>query len=315
MEFEPASNYVDLQVNGYVGVDFNHPRTTPDELLQAAQAMRADGVQLALPTVITGHIESMVACITNLVRLIHDHPAAAEIFAGIHVEGPFLSPVPGYIGAHPVEHAKPQDLDLLAQLLDAGGGLVRLVTLAPEIDQQGAMTRYCVERGIHVAAGHTDATSDQLECCVDAGLSLFTHLGNGCPRLMDRHDNIIMRALRLSDRLHYSLIADGFHIPKILFENILNWIELDRLLVVSDAISAAGLGPGVYKLGDREVKIGPDKAARDASGEHFVGAASTMGDADRWLATGLGLPLHVRHILLVENPRRWLKNRQPRSPI
>ena len=306
MSSEPILEYVDLQVNGYVGVDFNDPRTSQAELLKAAVALRNDGVQSALPTVITGPIESMETCIGNLVRTIHEHQAAAEVFAGIHIEGPFLSRVPGFIGAHPVQDAKDQDLKLLDRLCRAGGNLVRLVTLAPEVDEQARMTRHCVERGMRVAAGHTDATLEQLECCLDAGLSLFTHLGNGCPMLLDRHDNIMMRALRLSDRLHYSLIADGFHIPEILFSNLLEWVDIDRLMVVSDAISAAGLGPGVYRLGAREVRIGSDKAARDASGEHFVGAASTMRDADYWLAHSLQLPVAVRRKLLVENPMRYL---------
>jgi N-acetylglucosamine-6-phosphate deacetylase len=306
MTFVAVADYIDLQVNGYVGVDFNDPQTPRDDLLKAARAMRDHQVRQAWPTLITGHPEAMQRCLENLVQLIGSDALAAEVFAGIHLEGPFLSPLAGFIGAHPAEHAKAQDVGLLERLCDAGKGLVKLVTLAPEVDDRAAMTRYLVDRGIRVAAGHTDASLKQLEDCIDAGLSLFTHLGNGCPRLMDRHDNIIIRALRLSDRLHYSLIADGFHIPQTLFLNLLEWVELDRLIVVSDAISAAGLGPGTYKLGNREVRIGADKAPRDASGEHFVGAASTLQDMDRWLATCLGLSLDVRRQLLKNNALHWL---------
>ncbi len=297
---------VDLQVNGYVGVDFNDPQTTREAILKSARAMRGHSVAAALPTIITAAPATMLACIGNLRQAIEADAEVAAVFRGFHVEGPFLSPRPGFIGAHPVEHAQSQDMTLLSELLDAGGGLVRLLTLAPELDSLGRMTEFCAQRGVLVAAGHTDASLAELECCIAAGLSLFTHLGNGCPRQMDRHDNIIYRALRCADHLRFTLIADGFHLPETLFRNLLNWVPLERLAVVSDAISAAGLGPGTYQLGPRQVTIGADRAARDPSGEHFVGSASTMPDADRWLANTLGLSLSQRQQLLRDNPAAWL---------
>ncbi len=305
-QFEPVAGYVDLQVNGYVGTDFNDPASSRDRLKIAALAMRADGVSKALPTVITASINDMCQCISNLQQLIHRDSEVADIFPGLHLEGPFISAEPGYIGAHPPQHARRQDLAILARLLDTGQGLVRLVTLAPEVDPHGLMTQMCCERGICVAAGHTNASLPELDCTLEAGLSLFTHLGNGCPKHMDRHDNIIYRALSRSDRLRYSLIADGFHVPELLFRNLLQWLPLDRIAVVSDAISAAGLGPGTYMLGKREVNIGLDRAAVDASGQHFVGSASTLRDADRWLAESLELSLHSRTQLLQANPLAWL---------
>ncbi len=299
-------HYVDLQVNGYAGVDFNDPGTSPTEIGRPPPAMLAEGVRWALPTIITGSVPSMLTCINNMVSAIGGEAEAAEVFRGLHLEGPFLSPEPGFIGAHPAEHALASDLSALEQLCEAAGPLVRMVTLAPEVDCGGELTRYCHQRGICVAAGHTDATLAQLHVCLDQGLSVFTHLGNGCPRLMDRHDNIIYRALRCRDRLNYTLIADGFHLPAMLFRNLLDWIPSDRVAVVSDAISAAGLGPGTYRLGNREVQIGPDKCARDASGEHFVGAASSLRDAEHWLANALQLTSAERARLLSENAARWM---------
>jgi N-acetylglucosamine-6-phosphate deacetylase len=294
-------SYVDLQINGYMGIDFNDPEVSVDQLVFAANQLREHGVHMALPTIITGALDAMCRCLASIVAAVERDETAASVFRGVHIEGPFLSRQTGYIGAHPAEHARRQDLTVLEQLLAASGGLARIVTLAPEVDQGGAMTALCREREIVVAAGHTDASLVELESCIDAGLSLFTHLGNGCPRLMDRHDNIIYRALTFRDRLNYSLIADGFHVPAMLFEHFLQWIPRERLIVVSDAISAAGLGPGTYQLGQRVVQVGFDKCARDASGEHFVGAASTMSDAEAWL-TQLGLGEAARKALLCENP-------------
>jgi N-acetylglucosamine-6-phosphate deacetylase len=301
-----SPTYVDLQVNGYVGIDFNDPQTEPEAIHRAAAAMRADGVELALPTIITAGIDAMSQCISNICQAVRADAATAAIFQGVHIEGPFISPQPGFIGAHPMRHAMCQDLAAMERLLAAGGGLVRLVTLAPEMDPQGRMTKMCRERGILIAAGHSDASLDQLDECIAAGLRLFTHLGNGCPRQLDRHDNIIYRALRRADQLRFTLIADGFHVPELLFRNLLDWVPLERLAVVSDAISAAGLGPGTYQLGEREVTIGSDRAARDPSGEHFVGSASTMRDADQWLTKVLCLPDEDRACLLRQNPLDWL---------
>ncbi len=231
----------------------------------------------------------MTACVGNLRCAIEQFDCSADVFKGLHLEGPFISPEPGYVGAHPKRFAISADVGLLERLCDACGNLLRLVTLSPEVDKSGQLSKLVTTRGARVAAGHTNASLDDLDRCIEAGLSLFTHLGNGCPRLMDRHDNVILRALSRSDKLHFSLIADGHHVPQLLFELLLRLLPIGQVLVVSDAISAAGLGPGTYRLGEREVKVGADLAARDASGEHFVGAASTMQDAEGWLSTNIRL--------------------------
>lgn len=299
--------YVDLQINGFMGVDFNDPNTTQDQLRFAVHALHSDGVKAALPTIITAELSQMCRCISNLVQLVSQDALAGQLFAGLHIEGPFLNPTNGYIGAHPPEHALAGSLEPLERLLDACQGLARLVTLAPEVDSAGLLTKLCTARGCLVAAGHTDASLDDLHRCVDAGLSLFTHLGNGCPRMMDRHDNIIYRALRLRHQLTFTLIADSFHVPELLFRNLLDWVDHQRICVVSDAISATGLGPGEYRLGHRTVHVGQDKAAWDASGEHFVGAASSLRDADRWLSHCLGLDEELRELLLSTNAAKLLR--------
>jgi N-acetylglucosamine-6-phosphate deacetylase len=269
--------------------------------------MLADGVTSALATFITGPVDAMCRCIRTVCRAIESDARARSLLTGLHVEGPFLSPKVGFIGAHPAECVQASDLRVLGQILDAGGQWIRYFTLAPEIDVDGSMTAELVKRRILVAAGHTDASIDELLRCIDCGLSLFTHLGNACPMQVHRHDNIIQRALSLADRLRYTFIADGWHLPDFFVRNLLKLIPLDRLAVVSDAISAAGLGPGEYQLGKRLVKIGPDRAARSPDGQHFVGAASKMVDADRWLAQRVCADPHVRRQLLYDNPRLWLE--------
>src|SRR5947208_840331 len=151
--------------------------------------------------------------LSRLAVLRDGDPLARRLIAGVHIEGPFLSDREGYRGAHPLDAIRPANTGLMSQLHDAASGLARVVTLAPERDAGFAVTRFLASRGILVSAGHTDATIDQLRGAIDAGLSMFTHVGNGCPMLMDRHDNIVQRALSLAGDLWLCFIADGVHVP------------------------------------------------------------------------------------------------------
>jgi N-acetylglucosamine-6-phosphate deacetylase len=192
----------------------------------------------------------------------------------------------------------------MKQLLEATGGLTKIVTLAPECDPDFKVTRMLANQGITVSAGHTDASLDQLQRAIDAGLSMFTHVGNGCPMLMHRHDNIIQRALSLSDRLWLTFIADGAHVPWPALGNYLRCAGLDRCIVVSDAIAAAGLGPGRYTLGHWDIMIGEDMVARAPDGSHLVGSAGTMDRSTKNLRGHLQLSdVEVRQ-LTCDNPRK-----------
>jgi N-acetylglucosamine-6-phosphate deacetylase len=177
----------------------------------------------------------------------------------------------------------------MKQLLDAGSGLTRIVTLAPERDDGLRVTRFLAEQGIVVSAGHCDPTMEELRGAVDAGLSMFTHLGNGAPIMMHRHDNIIQRALSLSDRIWFGLIADGTHLPYFMFANILKLAGIDRCFVVSDAIAPAGLGPGRYTVSRWDLVIGEDLVARAPDGSHFVGSAISMTQSAENLRSQVGL--------------------------
>ncbi|MCC6509447.1 MAG: N-acetylglucosamine-6-phosphate deacetylase [Pirellulaceae bacterium] len=298
--------YVDLQVNGFMGVDFNDPKLDQASIIKAAKSMRDDGVESALATVITGPLEAMCACLANVARAIEADRQVAEVIGGLHVEGPFISRVKGYVGAHPADCVLGDDVAALDKLLQAGAGHVKLVTLAPEVDPQDKLVRHLVDRGILVAAGHTDASVDDLQRSIDAGLTLFTHIGNACPQHVHRHDNILQRAMSLAGQLKITFIADGWHLPSFVVKNLLRCATLEHLAVVSDAIAAAGLGPGEFQLGDRMVKVGSDKCARSPDGEHFVGAAATMADADHWLTNVVGLSAADRQTLLYDNPKKWL---------
>ncbi len=244
--------FIDLQVNGYGGVDFNSSvPLTDQQVLCVCQRLANEGVAGILATVITAPLETMVARISRLAELIDQIPEVAERIAGIHVEGPFINPADGFVGAHPADSVCKANLDAANRLVDAGGGHVRLLTLAPEMDDGAGVTRSLADRGIIVAAGHCDASIDQLNESIDSGLRLFTHLGNGCPALLHRHDNIVQRVLSLSDKLAVSFIADGHHVPMFALDNYLRRVPEENAIIVTDAISAAGLPPGAMSCPTR----------------------------------------------------------------
>ncbi|MEM7386916.1 MAG: N-acetylglucosamine-6-phosphate deacetylase, partial [Verrucomicrobiota bacterium] len=144
----------DLQVNGYAGVDFNHLNLTADDLHLACQRLKEDRCGAFLATIITDSLPAMEQKLHRLATFREADALARQMISGLHIEGPFLNPAPGYIGAHPKGAARPADPDTMARLLDASGGLTRLVTLAPEQDPRFATTRFLADQGITVAAGH-----------------------------------------------------------------------------------------------------------------------------------------------------------------
>jgi N-acetylglucosamine-6-phosphate deacetylase len=182
-----------------------------------------------------------------------------------------------------------------------------LVTLAPERDRGLKLTRWLADQKILVAAGHCNPTIEELRAAIDAGLSMFTHLGNGCPMTMHRHDNIIQRALSLRERLTLCFIADGVHVSLPALGNYLRLAGIDRAIVVTDAISAARLGPGRYTIGNRSIDVGADLVARAVDGAYFIGSTTTMPRTAALLGDQLRLSSAEIQSLLWDNPRRQLE--------
>jgi N-acetylglucosamine-6-phosphate deacetylase len=297
------NHFFDIQVNGYSGVDFNTDNLTGEQLHLACTALRRDGVHSVLATIITEELGTMQRRIARLVELRKRDELVREVIAGIHIEGPFLNETTGYRGAHPADAMRPANTEDAKLLLDAGGGLVRLVTLAPERDAGSHTTRYLSENGVCVSAGHSDASLNDLRAAIDSGLTLYTHLGNGCPMQMHRHDNIIQRALSLSDNLMLCFIADGVHIPFFALKNYLRAAGIKRCLITSDAVAPAGLGPGRYSFARWTVNVGDDLAVRAPDGSHLIGSAISMKRSANNLSTELGLSDDQIRLLCADNPR------------
>lgn len=295
--------FFDLQVNGYAGVDFNGESLDAAAVEGMCLRLESQGVEGILATIITDSLPVMEARLRRLVDRIRQLPVLQRVIRGIHLEGPFINPEAGYRGAHPVDAIVPADLAAMERLQEAAGGLTRLVTLAPECDAGLRVTRALRDQGIVVSAGHTNASLDELRAAIDAGLTMFTHLGNGCPATMPRHDNIIQRALSLSDQLWLCFIADGAHIPFFALRNYLDITGIDKAIVVTDAIVAADLGPGRYRFGRWDLKIGEDLVARSPDHSHLVGSTVTMPRSFKNLTEHLGISGEDARRLLEINPQ------------
>ncbi len=299
-----SDGFFDIQVNGYRGVDFQSDQLTGQQLHDVCQHLSDDGVEGILATLTTDHVDKLVSRLKRIVEFRSQDALIAGIVAGFHIEGPFLNETAGYRGAHPQDAIHPANEDEMARMLDAAGGLTRIVTLAPEGDAAQKVTRMLVKTGVRVSAGHCNPSLDELRAGIDAGVSLFTHVGNGCPMQMHRHDNIVQRALSFSDTLWLCFIADGAHIPFFALKNYLRCAGLERCVIVTDCMSAAGMKPGRYRLGHWDVLVGPDMVARAPDGSHLVGAAITMPQTYKNLTEKMGLSATDARRLVVDNPRK-----------
>ncbi len=267
-----APGLVDLQINGFGGIDFQQDDLTPQHLLNAVQPLRAAGCTRFLLTLITDEWTRLLRRLRHLraVRAQSDELSAA--IAGWHVEGPFLSAAPGTCGAHDPAWMRDPLPDLIHELRDATAGDPVLLTVAPERNAALDAIRLAVSLGMKVSLGHTNASTETLRRAVAAGATGFTHLGNACPRELDRHDNILWRVFETSGLL-VSLIPDGIHVSPPLFRLTHRALGENSIYYTTDAMSAAGAAPGRYQLGPLELEVGADQIVRQPGKSNFAGSA------------------------------------------
>jgi len=267
-----APPLVDLQINGYAGVDFQQDDLTADHLLHAVRQLRLDGCTRFLLTLITDEWPRLTARLERMARLRSQHPELVDAILGWHIEGPFLSAEPGYCGAHDpacMIDPTPGHVDELRRL---AGPARLLLTMAPE--RRGALEtiEHARQAGVLVQLGHSNAgTSELHDACGEE--TFFTHLGNACPQQLDRHDNILWRVLN-QPGMGVSLIPDGIHVSPELF-CLIHRTKPGRIYYTTDAMSAAGAPPGRYRLGRLELEVGEDRIVRLPGRTHFAGSACT----------------------------------------
>lgn len=277
-----APGFIDVQVNGFAGVDYNDPEASHDSIRDSIRTMFKTGVTRFFPTIITGSFERITGALKNLAaakRNLDEYglPSAMAI-EGFHVEGPHISPEDGPRGAHPREHVRPPDVEEFKRWQEAAGGLVKLVTVSPEWDETPKYTEALTGQGVVVSIGHTRATPEQIEAAVDGGATMSTHLGNGAHSVLPTKSSYIWSQLA-EDRLTASFIVDGIHIPGPFLKTALRAKGLEHAVLVTDAVMPAMCAPGPYNLGQVEVDLHEDGSVRLRGGTRLAGSALSMDRA------------------------------------
>ena len=273
-----SAGFIDIQINGYGGIDFNDSATTSEQIAEVTQALWRTGVTSFCPTVITESAEHISGCLANLIHAADESPEFSHAMIGIHLEGPFISPEDGPRGAHPKQHVCPPDWQQFQRWQDAARGQIRIVTLSPEWPESFDFIERAAASGLIVAIGHTAATPAQIANAVKAGASLSTHLGNGSHAKIDRHPNYIWEQLA-NDDLWASFIVDGHHLPPSVVKCFLRSKGIKRSILVTDAIAAAGQPAGRYKLGNVEVEVTEARRVCLPGTPYLAGSALEMHDA------------------------------------
>lgn len=273
-----TAGFVDLQINGYGGIDFNDAGTTAEQIAATTRALWRTGVTAFCPTIITESAEHISQCLTNLLRAADESPEFARAFLGVHLEGPFISPEDGPRGAHPRRHACPPDWERFQRWQDAARGQIRILTLSPEWPESFKFIERAAKSGVIVAIGHTAASPEQIADAVCAGAKMSTHLGNGSHAKIDRHPNYIWEQLA-NDDLWASFIVDGHHLPPSVVKCFLRGKGIARSILVTDAIAAAGCPSGNYKLGNVEVEVTEAGRVCLPGTPYLAGSALEMQDA------------------------------------
>jgi len=297
-----APGFIDLQVNGFAGVDYNSPDTSIEEIGRSLRVQFATGTTRLLPTVITGSREGMLGSLRNLLAAKKALKEGVAI-EGFHVEGPHIAAEEGPRGAHPKQHVRPPDIDEYKRWQEATEGLVKLVTIAPEWPEAPAYIEALVSEGVTVAIGHTAAQASDIQAAVSAGATLSTHLGNGAHAVLPRHPNYLWDQMA-EDRLNADFIADGIHIGPAFLKVALRAKGIERSILVTDASSPAGAAPGRYMLGDQPVDLTEDDRVVLAGQTRLAGSALKMHRGVENLMRIAGLSLAEALTMATRNPAR-----------
>jgi N-acetylglucosamine-6-phosphate deacetylase len=304
-----SAGFIDLQINGYGGDDVNAEDLDSETIVSLAGKVVATGVTTFLPTLITSSEEKITAALRAIATARQRSRLVADVVPCVHVEGPHISPVDGFRGAHPEEHVRPPSLAEFGRWQEASGGLVGMVTLSPHFAGMEEYIAHVAARGVHVSLGHTDATPEQIQKAVDAGARLSTHLGNGTTATLPRHPNVVWTQLA-EDRLTATMIADGQHLPADTLKAMVRTKGVDRSILVSDAVALAGMPPGIYEtpIGGR-VELHASGRLSLAGTDYLAGAALPLKDGVARAAKMMGGALWDVVRMATENPGRFAGGR------
>ena len=247
---------IDIQVNGYNSVSFclegaenttaSNGNLTVSDVRKVTEGLWREGVTTYFPTLTTNSRDLLLKNFAVLAKAMDD-PSQMGSIPGFHLEGPYISAVDGYRGAHPLEYVRKPVWNEFLEIYKASGEKILLITVAPEVEGAFEFIRKCRELGLIVSLGHHNGSAEQIKQAIDNGAGLATHLGNGCANTINRHHNPIWPQLA-DDRLKISIIADGFHLPPEMLQVFYKAKGAENILITSDITSYAGLPTGTYRI-------------------------------------------------------------------
>jgi N-acetylglucosamine-6-phosphate deacetylase len=279
-----APGLIDLQINGYNGMDFNTLPLTIEDVSRVTRAILSLGVTSYFPTVITNSDDNICILLRTIAEACRVDRLVQECIPGIHLEGPYISGEDGPRGAHDRSYVQPPNWEQFKRWQDCAEDRIRLITLSPEWDEAETFIRKCVDSGVTVSIGHTAARPEQIHRAIAAGATLSTHLGNGAHLQLPRHPNYIWEQLA-RDELWASMIADGYHLPDSVLR-VIRRVKDERCIIVSDAVALSGMPPGRYHThigGD--VILTPGGKLHMAANERSLAGSAQM------------LPSAIEHLL------------------
>lgn len=279
-----SPGWIDAHTHG--GNGFDYMDCSAQEVEEILLWLASTGVTGVLPTIASSSLEGQRQMLEKLLAVQQKHPQGAAIL-GMHLEGPYLNPERR--GAQPAAAIRHPLVDEVDELLKDADHQIRLVTLAPEMPGALDLVRFLVEQGVVVSCGHSEATLEEFNAAVAAGLNRVAHTFNGMPPLHHRKPGILGGAFSNPD-VYCELILDGVHVHPLIASLLIQWKRLDRVVLITDATQAAGLTDGIYiRPGNRKIIV-KDGEARLESGS-LAGSVLTMQQAVKNVVDLLKLPL------------------------
>lgn len=266
------AGFVDIQVNGYDGIDFSEKGLTIEGVKHATEKLVKSGTWAYCPTIITNDIELICENSATIVKALSVKPFDTH-FLGLHIEGPFISPEDGFRGAHPLAHVKKPDIKIFQKIQASASDRVVMMTYAPEIEGAAQFADQMKNEKAKLSIGHSNAGILDVQNAVKAGVGLATHLGNGAKNILPRHPNIL-QSLLIADEILAGIITDGHHLGETFIRLCLKAKGIKGLYVTSDSTSLAGYPAGRYHTLGQEVIVSSTGRVGSAQGDFLVGSAS-----------------------------------------
>lgn len=297
--------WIDLQVNGLLGTNFSDTELSAVKFSSTCNKILDGGTSIFLPTMITSPVSVYERNLKLMVKCI-DEKKAWDRIPGFHLEGPFISPEPGFVGAHNPRYAIRPDPDLLKKMHEWASGKIKLLTIAAELKGSDKLVKTAVKLGITVSIGHSNFNSEHLKMMASLGAKAITHLANGLPLTLAKFANPIWAGL-CEEKLIGMFVGDGHHIPGDILKKMILAKGIDKTIIVSDASPLAGCKPGKYDLFGTTAVIDRSGRLYNPVKLNLMGSSYTMPKCMDYLKKLDFLSEKELHRIGYENPLELIK--------